>query len=87
MLTELCVVALAMSAVSLVLSGIVLLRSHLLREKFDGLDEKLVRSVMEEGGDASVEAVLQTMERIVEMDDGAIGTVQALKQARELHRR
>lgn len=97
MLTTICIAALFVSVVALVLSGTALGRASAalqiaadlisLKEKFSNLDEKVVRSVMEEGGDASVEAVLQTMERIVEMDDGAIGTAGALKQARELHRR
>jgi hypothetical protein len=88
------------SVLALVLSGIAFLASSAalrkteellpLKEKldkFDNFDESLVRSVMEEGGNASVEAVLTTMERLMGSDDGSIGAVDALKAAREMHGR
>jgi CRISPR/Cas system CMR-associated protein Cmr5 small subunit len=100
MLTWLNVASIVAAVFALILSGIAFLASKAairktdelapLKEKldkFDNFDESIVRSVMEEGGDASVEAVLETVERLMESDDGSIGAADALKAAREMHKR
>jgi hypothetical protein len=96
-LTTLCVGAALVSVAALVVSSLCLLKVTgalrigadllSLKERFSNLDEEVVRSVMEEGGEASVEAVLQTMERLIESDDGTMGAAEALKQARDMHKR
>lgn len=59
-----------------------------LKERLDGLDDRVIRSVMEEGGDASVEAVLQTAQRLIDMDpDESTTLAEALLQSRQMHKR
>lgn len=59
-----------------------------LKERLDDLDDSAVRAIMEKGGDASVEAVLQTAQRLIDMDpDEDMNLEQALKMAGEMHKR
>ncbi len=58
-----------------------------LKERLEGLDDAAVRAVMGKGGDASVEAVLQTAQRLMDMDpDDNMGLEEALGKAREMHK-
>lgn len=59
-----------------------------LKERLDGLDDAAVRAVMGKGGDASVEAVLQTAQRLMDMDPEENTSLdEALGKAREMHKR
>ncbi len=65
--------------------GLSFLRLVEMREKvdrFSAIEESVVRSVMEEGGQVSVEAVLRTAERLK-----GIGIIpsEAIRQARDMH--
>ncbi len=90
MLTELVAISLLLSVASFVFSAYSIFSiARVLRaeRRLASMADSVVRSVMEEGGDASAEAVMRTAERIIEMDDGTISAAGALKQAREMLKR
>jgi hypothetical protein len=51
------------------------------------LEESVVRSVLEEGGTASVEAVLRTAERLPKLGRHGMEAIAAYENAVKLHRR
>lgn len=55
-----------------------------INKRFDELGEQNVRAIMEEGGEASVEAVLRTFDRL---RNGDILSDKALEQARAICKR
>jgi hypothetical protein len=82
--------AIYVSLLALLLSGLAVLLSIRATRSFASyfrtVNEKLVKSVMEEGGDASVEAVLRTCERLARVTGhGRMSAEFAFQYAMKLH--
>ncbi len=86
---QMTLLAAALSLISLVTANVALFRKRATdkaAERFLGIEEQIVRSVMEEQGTAYSDAVLKTTERLVGQGMSAGGAVLEAQRIHQKHR-